>query len=192
MKTEYKNTLATKRKISVAYLELMLTNNSNFTVTDIVKQAKINRGTFYLHFSSKEEVWNYIAQSTMKKFISLEEKFRTFDIDRAPEVIINTINEILQTDLPFFELMLKAGEKLNLIERIKTIILNTINNNFKVMKYIFSMEHFNIVCQYIVGGVLNTYKEWFNKKINCSLEELSTYLSLLIRLGLKGCINYAS
>ncbi len=191
MKTEYKNTKATKRKIAVAYLTL-LKKNQNFTISDLVKQANINRGTFYLHFKSKEEVWQMIARGTTTKFKPIEEQFRTFDIDRAPEVIIDRLNMILKSDIEFFTLVMEANEQLNLTDKIKTTILNSISNNFKVMKYIFSMEHFNIVCQFIVGGVVNTYKEWFSKNIKCDLDELTTFLSLLIRQGLKGCIHYES
>lgn len=192
MKIEYKNSVATKRKIALCYLKLLIKNGNNFTITNIVEQAQINRGTFYLHFKNKEEVWQMIARGMTSKFKSIEEQFRTFDIDRTPEVILNRLNLILKSDLEFYTLVLEAGEQLNLIEKIKSTMLNSIHNNFMVMKYIFSMEHFNIVSQYVVGGVVNTYKEWFNKSINCSLDELSSYLSIIIRQGLKGCIHYGS
>lgn len=192
MKKEYKNAKITKRKIAMAYLVLFKEKQNNFTICDLVKQANINRGTFYLHFKSKEEVWDMIVRGVTSKFKVIEEQFRTFDIDRTPEVILNKLNLIIKSDVEFFTLVVGAGEQINLIEKIKIAILNSISNNFKVMKYIFSMEHFNIVSQYIVGGVVNTYKEWFNKNIKCDLDEITTFLSILIKQGLKGCINYGS
>lgn len=190
MRTEYKNAIATKRKIEMTYLRLMAEGKENFSVTDIVNLAKINRGTFYLHFNNKQEVDNAIYQELSLKFKAIENNLRMSDIDKAPESVLNQINQIIKQDLEFFKLVVAASANESLFDLIKTTILSIINNNFKVMQYIFNMERFTMVCQYIVGGILNTYKAWFNKQITCSLDDLSAYISRLIRDGLKGCIRY--
>lgn len=192
MRTEYKNALATKRKIEMTYLRLLADSKKNFSVTDIVQLAKINRGTFYLHFNNKQEVDDAIYKEISSKFKAIENNLRMFDIDQAPETVFNQINQIIKQDLEIFKLVADASENENLYDLIKTTILTIINNNFKVMQYIFNMEHFTMVCQYIVGGILTTYKSWFNKQISCSLDDLSAYLSRLIKDGLKGCIRYDS
>ncbi len=192
MSVEYKNAITTKRNIAATYLQLIIDMGDNFSVKDITEKLKINRGTFYLHFKSKEDVFLKINQMLVNKFKTMENDFRMCDIDKAPEVILNKINQILTGDLEFYSLIMNANDKTKFLDKIETSILNAISNNFQIMKYIFSIEHFNIVSHYIVGGVLSAYKQWFNKKIDCSLDELTSYMACLIRDGLKGCVHYGS
>lgn len=58
MKGIYKNYHANDQKMKNALLELMTEKNglSNISVCDLVKRAGINRGTFYNHYESLEEV----------------------------------------------------------------------------------------------------------------------------------------
>ena len=76
------------------------------------------------------------------------------------------------------------------MEKIKNPILKSIANNFKIMKYVRNYEVFKIVVQYIVGGVVNVYTDWFKGNINCKLEDLQKFLPTLIRNGIKGIIRY--
>ena len=59
----------------------------------------------------------------------------------------------------------------------------------KLPVYSRGEEIMNMVT-HIVGGGIDTYVNWLNGKINCTLNELCDYLSSLIKHGLKGVINY--
>lgn len=190
MKAEYKNAILSKKKICNSYLTL-LTKNINFTVTDIVKLAEINRGTFYLHFSNIQDVEQYIEEELASNFKSLEQSFRQIEIDKTPEIIFKKLNEIISKDLEFYTLMVKSKGIHNLIEKIKTYILTAISNNFMIMRYVMNYENFKIIVEYIVNGSLNTYIDWFKGNIKCSLDELSEIICKMIKGGLKGYLNYA-
>ena len=60
------------------------------------------------------------------------------------------------------------------------------------MRYVSDYERFKVVIQYVVGGSIDTYINWINGKINCSLDELCKNLTTLIKDGLKGVINYGN
>ena len=70
-KREYKNGLASKKRISVAYLSLCK-QKRKFSVCDVVNEAKVNRGTFYLHFKNLDEVKNYLAEYLSQNLKALE------------------------------------------------------------------------------------------------------------------------
>lgn len=190
-KTEYKNSIQSRRKIASAYLSLLANKNNKFTVTDIVKKIGINRGTFYLHFKNLDEVASYIEDELADNFKVIEEDFRQNEIDKSPEIILNKFNEIFSKDIEYYRLVINVCEQNTvLVEKIKRYLINTISNNFKVMKYVMDHENFKIVVQYIVGGVVNAYMNWFKGKINCDLSRLSLLLSKMIKDGLKGVIRY--
>lgn len=189
-KAEYKNSIQSKKKITSTYLTLLIEKGDKFTVTDLVKRAGINRGTFYLHFKNLQDVSVYIENELAENFQEIEINFRQYDIDRSPEIILDKLNDILNKDLKYYKLFLTASDNNQLLEKIKKSILKLISNNFMVMKYVTNYENFKIVVQYIVGGVVNTYADWFKGNIDCELKDMSSFLANMIRSGLKGIITY--
>ena len=167
----------------------MIDNPDNLNVTEIVKKAEINRGTFYLHFDNVKGVEKHIETELAKNFKDLELDFRQVQINKTPEIILNKLNEILLKDIDFYRLFICAASQTNLMETIKKSLLISISNNFKVMQYVMNYERFKTVVQYIAGGAINAYTDWFKGNIKCSLEELSLNLTHLIKTGLKDFIK---
>ncbi|MDO5388578.1 MAG: TetR/AcrR family transcriptional regulator [Clostridia bacterium] len=59
--------LKSKAAIRSAFLELMTEKGySNITITDIAKRAVINRKTFYMHYESKERLYDEITDELLK------------------------------------------------------------------------------------------------------------------------------
>ena len=191
-KQEYKNAIQSKKKIASAYLSLRIENPEAVNVTEIVKKAGLHRGTFYIHFDNVKSVEEYIEKELAANFKELETDFRSIQINQTPEIILHKLNEILEKDLDFYRLFIKAANNTNLMETIRKSILISISNNFKVMKFVMNYERFKTVVQYITGGVINAYTEWFKGEIECSLEELSVFLTDLIKTGLKEFITDAN
>ena len=191
-KQEYKNSIVTKKKIASAYLHLLIEQPEDVSVTEIVKKAEINRGTFYLHFDNIKSVEKHIETELAKNFKDLELDFRQVQIDQTPEIILNKFNEILLKEIDFYRLFITAASQTNLMDAIKKSLLISISNNFKVMRYVMNYERFKTVVQYIAGGALDVYTDWFKGNINCTIEELSNNLVLLIKNGLKDFIKDAN
>lgn len=188
-KAEYKNSILSKKKIASTYLKLLIETGNKFTVTDVVNAVGMNRGTFYLHFKNLDDVAKYIEDELASNFKELEIDFRMTDIDHFPEVMIERLNELLSKDIDYYRLIITATGNGNLMEKIKNSILKSISNNFKIMKYVTNYENFKMVVQYVVGGVVNVYTDWFKGNINCMLDDLKKFLPMLIRQGLKGIIR---
>ncbi len=188
-KAEYKNSILSKKKIASTYLKLLIETGNKFTVTDVVNAVGMNRGTFYLHFKNLDDVAKYIEDELASNFKELEIDFRMTDIDHFPEVMIERLNELLSKDIDYYRLIITATGNSNLMEKIKNSILKSISNNFKIMKYVTNYENFKMVVQYVVGGVVNVYTDWFKGNINCMLDDLKKFLPILIRQGLKGIIR---
>ena len=191
-KQEYKNSIISKKKIASAYLSLLIEDPDNVNVTEIVKKAGLHRGTFYIHFENVKSVEQHIDNELAQNFKDLETDFRLVQIDKTPEIILHKLNEILEKDLDFYRLFIRAASNTNLMETIKKSILVSISNNFQVMRYVMNYERFKVVIQYITGGVIGTYTDWFKGNIDCTLEELSTHLTMLIKTGLKEFIQDAN
>ena len=191
-KQEYKNGLLTKKKIASAYLSLLIERPKMINVTQLIERAGLHRGTFYIHFENIKSVETYIQNELAENFKPIETDFRSTQLDKTPELILEKLNEILKKDLDFYRLFINAADNTSLMEAIKNSILSLVSNNFKVMRYVMNFERFKVVIQYIAGGVIGTYTDWFKGNIECSLEELKEHLSMLIKTGLKEFISDAN
>ena len=189
IKAEYKNSIANKRKIISTYLQILGEDQSKLSVTEIVKRAGINRGTFYLHFKNIPEVGKCIEDELAKRFKVLESDFWKVDIALSPESILTKFNEIISKDVEYYKLIIKVGDSYNLLSKIKKSIFNTVCNNFKIMKYVTNLERFKTVVEYVISGCLNSYIAWIMGEIDCDLATLTDLLTRLIREGLRGCIQ---
>jgi len=67
-KKEYRNSVRTERWIQTAVVELLKDKKDyfNITVSDVCRQANINRGTFYHHYANIAEVANAIEMELME------------------------------------------------------------------------------------------------------------------------------
>ena len=189
VKAEYKNAIASKKKIISSYLSILATNPDKATVTEIVKHAKINRGTFYLHFKNVADISICIENELAQRFKVLESDFWQIDIVTEPEAILHKFNQIISQDIEYYKLIISVNESKNLLAKIKTSIFATVCNNFKIMKYVTDIERFKTVVEYVISGCLNSYISWIMGEIKCSLETLTELLTRLIREGLRGCIQ---
>src|SRR5574344_2453340 len=66
-KKEYRNSVRTERWIQAAVVELLKDKKDYFsiTVSDVCRQANINRGTFYHHYANIAEVASSIETGLM-------------------------------------------------------------------------------------------------------------------------------
>ena len=59
---------ASKAKLKAAFIELLATKGfEKMTVSDLTKTAKINRGTFYLNYVDKYELWSELKTDFLLK-----------------------------------------------------------------------------------------------------------------------------
>ena len=164
--------------------------NKKVTVTDIVKMAGINRGTFYLHFESVDDLSKQLEHKLIQNFKVIEHEFRICEIDKTPEVVLEKINKLLMQDLNLYKLLLSSNKFVELSEGIREAIKQSICNNFQVMKYITDINHFKMVLEYVTGGVFSIYTAWIRGLISCDIDYVTKYSSMLIINGLKGVIKY--
>jgi AcrR family transcriptional regulator len=67
-KAEYKSAIRSRRLIRQAFIELMKEKElEKITVTDIVKRADINRGTFYAHYKYTRAVIEQIENEIIER-----------------------------------------------------------------------------------------------------------------------------
>ena len=110
-KAEYRSSLRSKRLIREALVTMMREKPfEKITITDIVRTADINRGTFYAHFKDTDEVLRSIRELAAAE---VREAFSgmTADIVLAnPRPLFEALTAILIRDTDYYRLLLSVSE----------------------------------------------------------------------------------
>ena len=113
MKAEYRSSIRSKTMIKEAMLELMVEKPfDKITITDIVKKADINRGTFYAHYDNTSEVLKSISASVMDEIASAFKARNNSDALWNPRGYLKQIYYFFLTN-PIYFSRLVATEKIS-------------------------------------------------------------------------------
>lgn len=174
MKTEYKNAQRSKALIKEAMLNLLNKKElEDITVTDIVKYANINRGTFYNHYGNPAEILEEIKDQLMQKLADALKEGTTK----------NDVQSFVKTLIEHF----KKNEKE--YKRIATAIPMSVIENLKgelikqILKFDIKMEP--ITFYFVVNGITGLCLDYLKGNVTFSYEQLEQKLIQFINVGLK-------
>lgn len=120
-------TTKTRANIKQAFVDLISEKGLDaLTVSDITRRAKINRGTFYLHFVDKYDLLEQLEDETIAQLqsILLDNEDRTdIDIDQVfPPARITKALEYIAGDFNFVSTIAGPSGDSQLSAKIKVII----------------------------------------------------------------------
>ena len=177
----------TQRAIINTFYDLLSNKNiSEISVKEICDKADINRGTFYTHFEDKYHLLDYCVYELMK------------DVDIAITKVNNNANiidyyqEVFNRVADFFitqKQKAKAIMKQSSVLIIDDIRKNLTTNAAKKIRESIAMGTkyavpVDLLTEYFVGGVINTFKAWIFDELQMSKNELTHYLNILLKTTL--------
>lgn len=166
--------IKTKQKIKNTLLQLLKNKKINaVTISEICQNARINRNTFYAHYSSPEQVLDEIADELMKNEYEL----------------LNNCTTAEQTVITACEYT-KANIETNLIllnNNYENVFLETGTNDSLVFPvYIvdnkntaFTKEQIQMIQEYIVHGTTAILKKWIHSGMKETPEEIGRFVNML-------------
>ncbi|MGB4440543.1 MAG: TetR/AcrR family transcriptional regulator, partial [Sedimentibacter sp.] len=121
--TEDRRITKTKTAIKEAFISIIKKKSApKITVTEIAKQANIDRKTFYLHYDSIEDLVNEFYQELTSNLLLILEKNdffdRTFDISS----LFESLNLLIEQDIELYRHIVKMPSFFPFWEEIKNIV----------------------------------------------------------------------
>lgn len=178
---ENRSARRSRRMIRQAFEELLQQREfSKITVIDIVERADLNRSTFYAHYPDiygiVDEMQEEIIQRNMELFRQLE--FR--NILKDPRPYLQCITATMEENM---ELMQKLGtENVNRnSDKLQELLEHDIMHNSDIPQEVRESALFTIRVHFFLGGIMNAYQRWAEGKLSCTLEQLSSQISDMIR-----------
>lgn len=181
-KAEYRSSIRSKIMIKEALLALMVEKPfEKISITDVVKRADINRGTFYAHFSSIGDVLKNISSSVVEEIASACLPLDVSSVFTSPEKFLITISGILKEEKDFYSKLLKIDKFNDVLDdtrhlAIKRIISDLSNNITPEEK-----RTLTIVLDYAISGIMNIYEDILLERIPISLDESTYFLCEILK-----------
>lgn len=180
-KATYKNALRSKRLIREAFIALIEEKNfAKVTVTDIVKRADINRGTFYAHYSDTRAIAQEMQEEVIEGLRGLLNEFRFDSFLLNPQPQLLKISLWLEQDMVTYRKLIKLRGAEHFIIRLKDIFVNLISTDTDIPDFIKALPEYPIHTHFLAGGIISIYQAWITGTLTCSGEQISNEVSKFI------------
>ncbi len=173
-----RNGLRSKRLIRQAFLTLLETKQpSDITIMDVVREANINRATFYAHYSCLRDLADEIEKEVIDKMMELLKDFRADNFFSNPSPLLLQISIFLNEDIETYKTLMKTpGSKL-FLQKLISIFIDYIEKDQSIPAEVRSSKGFRLRAYYFAGGLETLYQEWFNGNLDCTLFDIPLEVS---------------
>jgi len=179
-KAEYRSAIRSRKLINEALADLLTEKPlDKITVTDVVRRADINRGTFYAHYKDIPDVVDHLIQQTFSVIRDAMIAQSTTDVN-IEHTLLTTIQSILEEDLSFCRKILNSSASAIMQSQLVAVVTEFMLEH-KDRFYPGSQEEYQIAIRFCAGGLSNLYRDWFSGKLPYSLEELTQVGESLVR-----------
>lgn len=183
-KAEYKSAIRSRKLIKKAVVDLLYEKPlDKITVTDVVKRADINRGTFYAHYTDISSVLDSLVEDA---FSTLELTLRESPAGETPDPLslLTRIQEIFERDLEFYRKVLTVNVSTAILERLRDFSLNYMAEHEKDFSNC-SHDSYTFIITFFSDGLVMMYRDWFAGHLPLTLNELTQKAAEVIRQLLK-------
>lgn len=180
-KAEYKSAIRSRRLILQAFIELMQEKElEKITVTDIIKRADINRGTFYAHYQDTRAVIEQVENDIINKMLEFLREFQYTNFFQNPLPLLLKVSRYLEEDLEFYRILINSSGAEQFLVKLKRIFVKYMETDSDMPVKLKKSPEFYIRINFFAGGVINLYQVWFRGEMDQSLNDISLEVSKLI------------
>ena len=180
-KAEYRSAARSRRLIRDAYVNLMQEKPiDKISISDIVREADLNRGTFYAHYSNPMDVLMEIANEILGDVEGFFADFNFTDFLQNPTPLLLRVEKLLADNLDFYRRINLNTASIGFTDRIKKILIEYISSNKSVPENLRENPHFTVALELFAGGLISVYLGFVLGTIRASAREITETISILI------------
>ena len=156
MKSEYKNFARNRDNIRLAFADLMLKYGdiNKITIMEIVKEAKISRGTFYSHYKSIDEVILDIGKDFGKKLKDILDKYNNENYLSNTLPYFEELHKFFNEYQELYSKLLNAGQGPIIYEHVRTAVYNSMYEMPILKELYIDQEKFRFDLNFFASGAV--------------------------------------
>ena len=181
-RAEYRSSRRSKNMIKKAFAKLLHEKDlSKITVTDIIKEAEISRGTFYAHYPDVYGLLEQIENEEMTKLMNFIYELGFESISDNPTKLIKEVVNYINNDLEYYKLLFLSKSADRFLIRIKNFMTDQILSNEVIALYhASSTGEASIYISFFTAAVASVFIDWLKGNIDVTIDELTDTLSRII------------
>ena len=183
-KAEYRSSLRSKRLIREALISMMREKPfEKITITDIVKTADINRGTFYAHYRDIGEVLASIKELAIADITEAFDGMTPDIVLANPRPLFDALTALLAKDKEYYRLILAVEEFRASIMETRFQIIDTMMQSTAVQHLAVDPQRraqLSGTLDFLISGILDIYADALSETIAISIEELPDLLTKIV------------
>lgn len=159
------------------------------TVTDLVTRADLNRSTFYAHYPDIYGIVDEMQEEIIHRNMELFRQIQFRNILNDPKPYLDCIAATMEQNL---ELMQCLGFTENIqrkSERLQEMMEYDIMHNSDIPETVRESALFGIRVHFFLGGIINVYQRWAEGKLDCTLDQVSSQIGVMIRQTATGFLE---
>ena len=174
----------TKEALHHSLLELLNEKNLEvISISEICRKAKVNRGTFYLHYSKIEDLFEeYFKEITSDLADSYQEPYRHVTVLKTSELDPSTIRIFhhIEKYKHFYRIVFSKKVPLTYYY----LLFESIRDLLALNKEIFLNEGINheIHCAYQANAIIGIIMEWYHHDFSYSPAYLNDQLVRILNI----------
>lgn len=185
-KAEYRSSIRSKNLIKKALAKLIHTKDvSKITVSDIIREADISRGTFYAHYADVNSVVEQIESEELQKIIDFVNRFGVERVSEDVGTFIKMICEYLSNDMEYYRMLTQSNMLDSFIWRLVNVYYDILLESIVSSGKHRDVDEANLYLLYITSAAKTVLVNWLSGEIKGTPEQIAERLGNLISLNQK-------
>lgn len=181
-KKTYRNALRSRQMIRKAYMELLREKPyEKITATDIIQRADINRSTFYAHYPDVRGIMDEIMGEITQMFRNMLQSMDFSLFFQDPMPILREVMTFLQQNQEMYQMLLQSSMALEQLEQLKKVLITQVLETPNLPVKNMNSVSVAIRVRMLLGGLIDTYRQWLEGEFECTLEEAAQEVAAIIR-----------
>ncbi|MEI3245576.1 MAG: TetR/AcrR family transcriptional regulator [Lachnospiraceae bacterium] len=178
----------TKHAIQRAYFTLLKENSDKkITISEITRRANIDRKTFYLHYTSTEDIIREFSKNKVDELIK-RVVAEGFPEELYVERVFAVFNEMICENMDVLRMLSGSGAYEYFFAQIKGLLVQRLLEAAE-KKEGFTPVQIRVVAEYFISGIVSAYVRWIREEMPCSIEELADYISMVTVGGFRAVME---
>lgn len=170
----------TKFAIKSALLTIMKEKPiSKISIRELTDLADVNRKTFYNHYDDIDSVLRDLEDEFLERLFGLIDKNNIWNGLENPAPFFEKLFLEIQSNQPFFKLLIESGEHVHLIFNFRTRLRNMWGEQLQSRS---DIDPHLLICfmDFIASGTVSILESWISDTDQIPLEKLSQLICGII------------
>lgn len=178
--------LYTKKVIKKSLIVLLQNKEIHqITVTNICKQADINRGTFYAHY---KDAFDLLQSMEDELFDQVLEYLNESSVEEYTDTLLIKVLELISENKDLCKILFCKQRDVRIIDRILYIASKANLEELFSNSNEFEKSYFDYLIRYSVGGILAIIQTWLENDLTESPKEIVEIINNINKIS-HNCFN---